>query len=148
LKLWFFRKAETTQQQFREMIKQQIADNNPRRLKGALDDPGNLPAPLQLCQQLMEDIKHFKSQVVLVKILCNRSLRKRHWQEISALLECDIYPDAGASLKKMLKLREFTPELIQYVNLIFFTNTNIKFKFHAGNAKLSVLEQQKKWHFK
>lgn len=106
------RKTEETQQQFRSMIKQQIADNNPRRLKGTLDDPGNLPAPLQLCQQLLEDIKRFKGQLVLVRVLCNRCLRQRHWDEISILLGIDVRPDAGASLRKMLKL-PFTPELLE-----------------------------------
>jgi len=110
--LYLIRKTEETQQQFRAMIKQQIADNNPRRLKGALDDPGNLPAPLQLCQQLLEDIKRFKAQVLLVKVLCNRCLCPRHWDEISLLLGCEVCPDAGASLRKMLRL-PFTPELLQ-----------------------------------
>ncbi|XP_059478390.1 dynein axonemal heavy chain 3-like [Neocloeon triangulifer] len=115
-------KTEETQQQFRVMIKQQIADNNPRRLKGTLDDPGNLPAPLQLCQQLLEDIKQFKSQLVLVRVICNRCLFQRHWVEISTLLKVEVCPDAGASLRKMLKL-PFTPELLQKCEVISFGAT-------------------------
>jgi hypothetical protein len=44
------------------MIKQQITDNNPRRLRGVLDDPdpSNLPAPLQLCHHMLQDLKAFK----------------------------------------------------------------------------------------
>ncbi|XP_065338071.1 dynein axonemal heavy chain 12-like [Cloeon dipterum] len=129
--------TEETQQQFRFMIKQQIADNNPRRLKGTLDDPGNMPAPLQLCNQLLEDIKQFKSQLVLVRVLCNRCLCQRHWSEISALLKCEVCPDAGASLRKMLKL-PFTPELLQKCEVISYGAT----KELALDEELSQMREE------
>ena len=43
-------------------------------------------------------------QLPLVAVLCNPGLRKRHWQEMSALVGTDLVPNTGTTLRKFLRL--------------------------------------------
>ena len=49
----------------------------------------------------------------LVSILCNSGMRARHWVKMSEIVGFDITPDAGTTLRKMLKLNLY-PYLAQF----------------------------------
>lgn len=36
-------------------------------------------------------------------VFCNPGMRERHWQQMSAIVGRDITPDAGTTLRKVLK---------------------------------------------
>ncbi|KAJ8866804.1 hypothetical protein PR048_032665 [Dryococelus australis] len=40
----------------------------------------------------------------LVQILCNPALIQRHWDEMSEIIGVDLTPNAGTTLRKMIKL--------------------------------------------
>jgi len=42
-----------------------------------------------------------------VEVLCNSGMRARHWVRMSEIVGFDIAPDAGTTLRKMLKLNLF-----------------------------------------
>lgn len=47
-------------------------------------------------------IKDFRFGAQVVSIMCNPSLRDRHWDDMSDVAGFDITPDAGTTLRKML----------------------------------------------
>jgi len=49
----------------------------------------------------------------LIAILCNSGMRARHWQKMSEIVGYDMTPDAGTTLRKMLKLNLY-PFLAQF----------------------------------
>lgn len=53
---------------------------------------------------MLEQIKDFRSNVRLVTILCNPALTRRHWEEMNQILNKNITPDAGTTLRKMTEL--------------------------------------------
>lgn len=56
------------------------------------------------CVKSITDL-FIQESVPLISIMCNPGLRGRHWQEMSALAGMDITPDAGSTLRKVIKLR-------------------------------------------
>ena len=40
----------------------------------------------------------------MISIMCNRGMRPRHWKGMSDIAGFDLTPDAGTTLRKMLKL--------------------------------------------
>lgn len=51
--------------------------------------------------------------IPLIGTLCNPGLRERHWKQMSEIAEIDITPDAGTTLRKVLKL-ELEPFLEKF----------------------------------
>lgn len=47
-----------------------------------------------LCQQ---------DHIPVVSILCNPGIRARHWEQMSEIVEYDLTPDSGTTLRKVLK---------------------------------------------
>lgn len=92
--------------QYKNKIKQQISDGNERRFKGLAEDPDpmNLPAPMKLCAQALNELKEWRPYVQLVNIMCNSALRQRHWDEMSQITGFDLTPDAGTTIRKLIQL--------------------------------------------
>ncbi|CDQ84031.1 unnamed protein product [Oncorhynchus mykiss] len=58
-------------------------------------------------------VKDFKEHIPTVSILCNPGIRARHWVQISDIVDYDLTPDSGTTLRKVLK-QNLTPYLEQF----------------------------------
>ena len=52
----------------------------------------------------------------MVTILCNPGIRERHWQQMSEIVEYDLTPDSGTTLRKVLK-QNLAPFLEQFESI-------------------------------
>ena len=59
---------------------------------------------VKLTSGTMDDIKEFKNHVPMIATLCNPGIRERHWKQMSDICGFDLTPDAGTSLRKILKM--------------------------------------------
>lgn len=59
---------------------------------------------VKLTSSTMDDIKEFKNHVPMIATLCNPGIRERHWKQMSDICGFDLTPDAGTSLRKILKM--------------------------------------------
>lgn len=89
---------------YRNKIKQQIAEGVEKRFQGLVDDPDmhNLPAPMKLCAQAIAEIKEWRPNVQMCHIMCNPALVQRHWDEMSSIAGFDLTPTAGTTLRKII----------------------------------------------
>ncbi|NXM04479.1 DYH7 protein, partial [Tyrannus savana] len=69
---------------------------------------------LTMCSSVLEQVKDFKENIPTVTVFCNPGMRDRHWERMSNIVGYDLTPDAGTTLRKILKqnlgpyLEEFT----------------------------------------
>ena len=42
--------------------------------------------------------------VPVIGIMCNKGMRRRHWERMSSIAGFDLTPDSGSTLRKVLKL--------------------------------------------
>ncbi|TSM04870.1 Dynein heavy chain 7, axonemal [Bagarius yarrelli] len=56
-----------------------------------------------ICSKVLEQIKEFKEHIPTVSILCNPGIRVRHWEQMSEIVNEDIMPNSGTTLRKVLK---------------------------------------------
>ncbi|KAJ8717801.1 hypothetical protein PYW07_005731 [Mythimna separata] len=89
---------------YRNKIKQQIAEGTEKRFQGLVDDPdvNNLPAPMKLCAQAVAELKEWRPNVQMAHIMCNPALVQRHWDEMSLIAGFDLTPTAGTTLRKII----------------------------------------------
>lgn len=101
--LKYFLKA---QKYFKNRIKQDMVGTPICKFKGQTEDPdpSKHPVPLQLSSRMVDWIKSFKLGGYIVSIMCNPSLRQRHWVEMSEVAGFDVTPDAGTTLRKITQL--------------------------------------------
>lgn len=59
---------------------------------------------LDLCGAMCDKVKAFRKNIPFISTLCNPGLRSRHWDAMSEIAGQDLTPDAGTTLRKMLKL--------------------------------------------
>ncbi|NXY12857.1 DYH7 protein, partial [Atrichornis clamosus] len=59
---------------------------------------------LTMCSSVLEQVKDFKENIPTVTVFCNPGLKDRHWEQMSNIVGYDITPDAGTTLRKVLKL--------------------------------------------
>lgn len=87
-------------------IKMDATANKSYKFAGITDDPDPMqqPAPLKLCWQALGNVNKFKIYLPLVTCMCNPALKERHWQEMSAICDFDIMPNAGMTLQKMIDM--------------------------------------------
>ncbi|XP_053545345.1 dynein axonemal heavy chain 12 [Bombina bombina] len=87
----------------------------PRRslLEEKVDENKKENSTAVMCDSVMEEIKDFKEYIPLVSILCNPGIRHRHWKQMSEIVEYDLTPDSGTSLRKVLK-QNLTPYLDKF----------------------------------
>lgn len=102
----FYQDLTELHKSYRKKLRQAQDENLPIRFKGTIDDPDilNWPAPLKLCGKAMKLIDDFKPSVDVTRIICNISLRKRHWKAMSEIAGVDITPNAGTTLRKMMTI--------------------------------------------
>ncbi|XP_012233843.2 dynein axonemal heavy chain 7-like [Linepithema humile] len=87
-------------------IKMDATANKSYKFSGIADDPDPMqqPAPLKLCWQALNDINEFKAYLPLAVCMCNPALEARHWNEMSAICDFDLTPNAGTTLRKMIDM--------------------------------------------
>ena len=102
----FAREMENLQKLFKSKFKQQALDGDSKYAKMNLEDanPENLPPPLKICALTSAHIKAFRTNIPIIKCLCNPGIRQRHWNQMSAVIGFDVTPNSGSSLRKVLKL--------------------------------------------
>uniref|UniRef100_A0A8C5BD67 Dynein, axonemal, heavy chain 12 n=1 Tax=Gadus morhua TaxID=8049 RepID=A0A8C5BD67_GADMO len=54
-----------------------------------------------------------QAHIPIVTMLCNPGVRERHWQQMSEIVEYDLTPDSGTTLRKVLK-QNLAPFLEQF----------------------------------
>ncbi|KAK9884326.1 hypothetical protein WA026_005276 [Henosepilachna vigintioctopunctata] len=91
---------------YKNEIRQRQIQNSPYNFEGFLDDTDehNHPAPIKLVSQGLQAIRQFRPSMTMMRIMCNPALLDRHWKEMSEIAGFDITPNAGTSLRKMMKL--------------------------------------------
>lgn len=99
----YFKELIKTQKTYRNRLRQLAAEGNPRRFAGSVDDPDplNTPAPLKLCQKVIQQIKEFRPNLTLMNIMCTKALLQRHWDEMTLIAGFDMTPNAGTTLRKI-----------------------------------------------
>lgn len=66
------------------------------------------------CLQLLTSFNiiylFWQDNVPVIGVMCNKGMRPRHWSKMSELMGFDITPNAGTTLRKVLKL-EIAPHM-------------------------------------
>ncbi|KAF4799422.1 Dynein heavy chain 7, axonemal [Turdus rufiventris] len=94
---------------YREMYKllrlfQQKQKKAPMEKKRTVRHKGVMGNPtLTMCSSVLDQIKEFKEHIPTVTVFCNPGMRERHWKQMSDIVGHDITPDAGTTLRKVLK---------------------------------------------
>ncbi|XP_046897139.1 dynein axonemal heavy chain 12 [Hypomesus transpacificus] len=82
--------------------------------KPAEEAAGKQESPTALiCSRVMEQVKDFREHIPMVSILCNPGVRSRHWEQMSTIVDYDLTPDSGTTLRKVLK-QNLAPYLTQF----------------------------------
>lgn len=71
------------------------------------------PAALLACNKVQDKMREFKEHIPVISVMCNKGLRERHWKKMEELAKFEIQPDAGTSLRKMLRL-DIAPYMEQF----------------------------------
>ncbi|KAJ7406929.1 dynein heavy chain 12, axonemal isoform X7 [Willisornis vidua] len=71
---------------------------------------------LTMCSSVLEQIQDFKENIPTVTVFCNPGLRDRHWEQMSNIVGYDLTPDAGTTLRKVLK-QNLGPYLEQFTTI-------------------------------
>lgn len=86
---------------------------------------------------MLQWIKDFRMGVQMVVIMCNPSLRDRHWDEMSETAGFDLKPDAGTTLAKMLDYN-LIPDLDKYEIISIGANKELQ-------LQVNLAEMIKEW---
>uniref|UniRef100_A0A8C9MKB7 Dynein axonemal heavy chain 12 n=1 Tax=Serinus canaria TaxID=9135 RepID=A0A8C9MKB7_SERCA len=65
--------------------------------------PSEFPLLNNLRAEIEPYLKLFNEHIPTVIVFCNPGMRERHWQQMSEIVGYDITPDAGTTLRKVLK---------------------------------------------
>jgi dynein heavy chain len=70
------------------------------------------PEMIKVCNTIMGQLDEFKKVIPVITILCNPGIRDRHWEKMSEIATRNLKPDAGTTLRKVLKMGidEFMPQ--------------------------------------
>ncbi|NXF75625.1 DYH7 protein, partial [Sclerurus mexicanus] len=68
---------------------------------------------LAMCSSVLGQIQGFKENIPTVTVFCNPGMRDRHWEQMSNIVGYDLTPDAGTTLRKVLK-QNLGPYLEQF----------------------------------
>ncbi|KAJ8944983.1 hypothetical protein NQ318_010185 [Aromia moschata] len=104
------------QKTYRIKLRQAPGENEtPLRFFGVVDDPELFawPSPLKLTALAIQALKDFRPAMVIMRIMCNDALMKRHWKEMSMIAGFDLTPNAGSSLRK-LTMMGLEPDMDNY----------------------------------
>ncbi|KAJ8974696.1 hypothetical protein NQ317_015225 [Molorchus minor] len=94
------------QKTYRLKLRQAQGEDEILRFFGVVDDPELFawPSPLKLTALALQTLKDFRPAMVLMRIMCNDALMKRHWKEMSLIAGFDLTPNAGTSLRKLTQM--------------------------------------------
>ncbi|GFO15606.1 dynein, axonemal, heavy chain 12 [Plakobranchus ocellatus] len=67
-------------------------------------EPFKVPEILAVIDHVHNAVTDFKEIIPTIGVMCNPGLRKRHWDAMSEVAGFDLTPDAGTTLRKVLKL--------------------------------------------
>ncbi|XP_034168074.2 LOW QUALITY PROTEIN: dynein axonemal heavy chain 12 [Pangasianodon hypophthalmus] len=74
-----------------------------KRRPGEEDEDKEESSTAAVCCRVLEQIKEFKEHIPTVSILCNPGIRVRHWEQMSEIVNFDMMPNSGTTLRKVLK---------------------------------------------
>ncbi|KAG8433111.1 hypothetical protein GDO86_017410 [Hymenochirus boettgeri] len=63
----------------------------------------DMPGPKRVAENTKIKIDKFKVHLPVISVICNRGIKKRHWEQISDIVGYDITPEPDTSLIKMLE---------------------------------------------
>ncbi|XP_078466584.1 dynein axonemal heavy chain 12 [Lampetra planeri] len=100
LKFFQQRQKKAEQERQRDAPRKKRGDSAGAEIEEAQEqsDPS-----VQMCSNVLGHVKEFKEHTPLVSVLCNPGIRDRHWVQMSEVVENDITPDSGTTLRKVLK---------------------------------------------
>ncbi|MCI4387417.1 hypothetical protein PGIGA_G00073950 [Pangasianodon gigas] len=84
-----------------------------KRRPGEEDEDKQESPTAAVCCRVLEQIKEFKEHIPTVSILCNPGIRVRHWEQMSEIVNFDMMPNSGTTLRKVLK-QNLTPYMEQF----------------------------------
>ncbi|XP_045466215.1 dynein axonemal heavy chain 7-like isoform X2 [Harmonia axyridis] len=111
----FSREYLKQQKFYRSEVRQRQIDKSSFQFEGLVEDIDELkqPSPIKLISQGLQEIKKFRPAMTMMRIMCNPALMDRHWKDMSDIAGFNLTPDAGTSLRKMMKLG-LEPNIDQY----------------------------------
>ncbi|XP_076392739.1 dynein axonemal heavy chain 7 isoform X1 [Megachile rotundata] len=135
----YFKEITEMSKTFKTKIKMDVTVNKCFKFSGIADDPDplQLPAPLKLCWQALNDINDFKKFLPLVTCVCNPALQKRHWVEMSEICNLDLTPNAGTTLRKIILL-DLMPDIEKYEAISIGANKELE-------LQQNLLKMIKEW---
>ncbi|XP_027026371.2 dynein axonemal heavy chain 12 [Tachysurus fulvidraco] len=104
--LKFFQQKQKKAEQEREQL---ALEKKP----GEEDEDKQGSPTVAICSRVIEQLKEFKEHIPTVSILCNPGIRVRHWEQMSQIVNYDMMPNSGTTLRKVLK-QNFTPYLEKF----------------------------------
>ncbi|XP_039551458.1 dynein heavy chain 12, axonemal [Passer montanus] len=93
----FYREMYKLLRLFQQKLKK-AATEKKKAVRTGRDNP-----TLTMCSSVLDQIKEFKEHIPTVVVFCNPGMRERHWRQMSDIVGYDITPDAGTTLRKVLK---------------------------------------------
>ncbi|KAI5612480.1 dynein heavy chain 12, axonemal isoform X1 [Silurus asotus] len=88
-----------------------------------------------VCSKVLEQIKEFKEHIPTVSILCNPGMRARHWEQMSEIVNSDMMPNSGTTLRKVLK-----QNLTSYMEQLETISAAASKEFSLERAMLNMKE--------
>ena len=62
------------------------------------------PEMIKVCNSIMTQLEEFKKNIPVISVLCNPGIRDRHWEKMSDIAGKNLKPDAGTTLRKVLRM--------------------------------------------
>ncbi|KAG7262169.1 hypothetical protein CRUP_003831 [Coryphaenoides rupestris] len=147
----FFRESykmlKSFQQKQKKADQEQDKMSASARRKPRQDYPSTKPENpmILMCSQVLDQVKEFKEHIPMVTVLCNPGVRDRHWHQMSEIVEYDLTPDSGTTLRKVLK-QNLTPYLERSNTERMFCGHRKQVEFSSRLSRLEdVHVQQSSW---
>ncbi|XP_073998898.1 dynein heavy chain at 62B isoform X2 [Rhodnius prolixus] len=103
---YFLKNIDAFNRFYKNVCKQQVADNYPKRFKGYVDDPDSTlwPAPVKLISKVTKKMMEIKHCLPVFAAVCSPALQRRHWEDMTAIVGFQISPSVPKSLREFLEL--------------------------------------------
>ncbi|XP_059163826.1 dynein axonemal heavy chain 12-like isoform X1 [Physella acuta] len=101
-----------------------------------------IPEAINIINTTMEAIRQFKEVIPVIAIMCNPGIRKRHWDRMNEIAGFNLTPDAGTTLRKMLKLN-IEPFLEQFETI----SGSASKEFSLEKAHIKMVEEWESINF-
>jgi dynein heavy chain len=94
------------------------------------------PNPFKLILNIQNQFEIFKGYLPLVRVLCSKAIRPRHWIQISEITSVNIVPDDSTILQPYLDMKEFNQNLDKLEALAGVASK--EFSFEKALAKMHL----------